>query len=83
MNCNKIGCRYWDRIQLAQYAFHIGNEAENLLTTWGMTGLSKTNSLPTFYDVVSSLVVQIIHTVRRSNKLGYKTIIFFQKVNLK
>jgi len=45
VNCNQIGYRYWDRIQLAQYEFHVGNEVENLLTTLGMTGLSKTNSL--------------------------------------
>jgi len=45
MNCNQIGRKYWDRIQLAQYEFHVGNEGENLLTTWEMTGLSKTSSL--------------------------------------
>jgi hypothetical protein len=67
MNCNQIAFRYWDRIQLAQYAIHVGNKAENLLTTWGMTGLSKTNSLPTFYDVVSFLVIQFRRTVRIIN----------------
>jgi len=82
MNCNQIGCRYWDRNQLAQDSFHIGNEAENL-TTWGMIGLSKMNSLPTFYDVVSCLVIQFRHTVRSDNKLGYEAVIFFQNVNLK
>lgn len=45
MNCNQIGCRYWDRIQLAQYEFHVRNEVEILLTTWWMIGLSKTSYL--------------------------------------